>query len=206
MLREPVETLYSLHAQRVLSGNEDIADFAAALAAEADRVQGRRIPRRCQPVQGLFYRRVVDYAPQVRRYFDVLGRDRVRVILYDDLASDPQTMYGGLMEFLQLGSSGRTEFNVHNASKRPRTLVANRLIRKPPTPLRRIAGRLLSMEQKKRLGKWLISHMAVRERRPAMDPELREELRREFAPRVRELETLLGRDLGDWLAPRELNA
>lgn len=201
MLREPVEMLHSLHAQRVFSGNEDVVDFRVALAAERDRVRGGRIPRGCQPVQGLFYRQVVDYVPQVRRYLDVFGRDRVHIILYDDFAFNPEAMYGELMEFLELKGSRRTEFAVYNASKLPRSLVANRLIRKPPPILRRIAGRLLPLEQKRRLGRWLISHMVVRKSRSVLDPELREELRREFAPRVHELETLLGRDLGHWLTP-----
>jgi hypothetical protein len=201
MLREPVEMLYSLHAQRVYTANEDITDFRAALNAEDDRVMGNRIPRKCQVVQGLFYRKVVDYAEQVQRFFDVFGREHVHVIIYDDFKSDPAGVYRDLMTFLELADGVREKFAVHNASKRPRSLLANRLIRKPPAVVSWIANRFLPENPKKKLGRWLIAQTAVREKRPPLDPDLRDELRREFTPQVQKLEELLGRSLGMWRLP-----
>ncbi len=40
MLRNPADAMYSLHGQFLWSCNEDIADFEAALAAQADRRAG----------------------------------------------------------------------------------------------------------------------------------------------------------------------
>jgi sulfotransferase family protein len=198
MLREPVEMLHSLHAQRVYSGNENITDFGAALEAEADRVQGDRIPRQCRVVQGLFYRQVADYAHQVRRFFDVFGREHVHVIIYDDFKTDPASVYRDVMTFLEVDGNGRSEFPVHNASKRPRSLIANRFIRKPSGAVREIARRLLSDDQKRKLGRWLIAHTVVREQRHPLDPRVCDKLRREFAPQVQKLEGLLNRDLSTW--------
>jgi len=46
MLRNPVDMIYSLHSQRLFTGNEDIPDFEEALEAEEDRKRGLRIPSR----------------------------------------------------------------------------------------------------------------------------------------------------------------
>ena len=88
MLREPAEMLYSLYYQFRFDGNEHLPTFEEALAAEDERRAGRRITRQTYLAQGLVYRDTARYTEQVRRYFDVFGRERVHVIIYDDLAAD----------------------------------------------------------------------------------------------------------------------
>ena len=58
MLREPVAMLHSLHLRRIYGGSEDLKSFEEALAAEADRREGRRIPPKARNVKALFYRDV----------------------------------------------------------------------------------------------------------------------------------------------------
>ena len=41
MLRNPVDMIYALHSEFLYGGNDDIREFAQALAAEGDRRQGR---------------------------------------------------------------------------------------------------------------------------------------------------------------------
>lgn len=120
MLRNPVDMMHSLHAQFVGFGNEDILDFEAALAAEEDRKEGRRrqrFPR--YPVQVLHYREVARYAPQVSRYLDAFGRERVHVILYDDLERDPARVFRRTCMFLGVDPSFAPEFRVVNSNCRP---------------------------------------------------------------------------------------
>ena len=50
MLRNPVEQMYSYHSVRLRNATEDL-DFEAALAAEADRREGRRLPRLARNVE-----------------------------------------------------------------------------------------------------------------------------------------------------------
>ncbi len=88
MLRDPVEMLYSLYYTFRWDGNEHLPTFADALAAEDDRRAGRNITRQTYFAPGLVYHDVVRYAEQVRRYFDVFGRDRVKVIIYEDFAAN----------------------------------------------------------------------------------------------------------------------
>ena len=83
-------------------GNEPLPTFEQALAAETDRSGGRRLCRQTYFAQGLAYRRVVRYTEQVRRYFEVFGRERVHVIIYDDFAADVSAAYRQTLDFLGL--------------------------------------------------------------------------------------------------------
>ncbi|MGH7483319.1 MAG: hypothetical protein ACRELV_14290 [Longimicrobiales bacterium] len=62
MLRDPVETMYSLHAQRLVSGAEDIRSFEESFRAQEDRANGKRLPKYAFVVyKGPLYRHVVQY-------------------------------------------------------------------------------------------------------------------------------------------------
>ena len=87
MLRNPVDVMYAQHNQLIFNVIEDIPDFAEALAAEPERRAGRRLPPGPINVENLFYRHSVRFAEQLERYFDVFGRERVHVMLFDDLTS-----------------------------------------------------------------------------------------------------------------------
>ena len=105
MLREPAEMLYSLYYQFRFDGNEHLPTFEEALAAEDERRAGRRISRQAHFAQGLVYRDTARYTEQVRRYFDVFGRERVHVIIYDDLAADVRATYCRTLDFLGVDST-----------------------------------------------------------------------------------------------------
>ena len=53
MLRNPVDLMFSLHSHNIWMTDEDILDFDAAMAAEPDRLDGRRIPPLCNYPAGL---------------------------------------------------------------------------------------------------------------------------------------------------------
>ena len=50
----------------------------------------------------------------------------------------------------------------------------------------------------RRIRKRIRSYNTAKEERTPLSPELREEMRVAFAPEVRKLEELLGRDLSSW--------
>ena len=105
MLREPADMLHSLYYQFRFDGNEHLPTFEAALAAEPERRVGRRVRRQAQFPQGLVYRDTVRYTEQVRRYFDVFGRDRVHVIVYDDFVANVRATYCKTLDFLGVDST-----------------------------------------------------------------------------------------------------
>ena len=119
MLREPVSMMHSLHAQYLSTGDEDVADFTTALGLEAERLAGRRVPRRTLFPRCMAYLDVATLAPQVERYFAAFGRQAVRVVLLDDLVRDTGKVYRGLLEFLGVSTAFTPDLAPRNVG-RPR--------------------------------------------------------------------------------------
>jgi hypothetical protein len=182
MLRNPVDMMHSLHALYRRTGNDDLDDFDATLAAEADRAQGRRLPARCYFPEGLQYTRLARYAEPVARFLRVFGRDRVHVVVFDDLVRDPAGEYRRLLAFLGLPDHP-VELDVDKATE---------LIR--PVVLRQM--RAASPEIRRKLKTGRDAHRGPRSR--PVSPELRARLAAELMPDVAQLSQLLDRDLTHW--------
>ncbi len=195
MLRDPVEQMYSFHSVRRRNATEDL-DFEAALAAEADRGQGRRLPRLARNLKMYQYRAVASYTDQVARYLDAFGRDNVHVIIFDDFVRDPAASYRATLEFLGVDPNFKPDLavvNAHAANISPRLAtfvrdpsVVETLKRFVPRPLHEPIGRLRAA-----LRGWNRKSA----RRAPVDLDLRNRLRGELAPDVARLGELLGRDL-----------
>jgi hypothetical protein len=202
LLRNPVDQMHSQHSEMLFQGEEDIASFGDAIAAEPERKRGALVPPGCQKVFGLFYRDIAHYGEQVERYFSEFGREQVRVVLYDDLVADPAATYRQVLEFLEVDPGHRPEFGVVNANKVVRSARVRDLLRQAPPSVRRL-GRLVVPDERARATLRRRVHVLnTRGRvRPEMDRALRRRLTEEFAPEVHRLESLLDRDLGAWLNP-----
>ncbi len=200
LLRNPVDQMHSQHSEMLFQGDEDIASFERALAAEEARQRGERVPPGCQKVFGLRYRAIARYAEQLERYLAAFGPDRVCTVLYDDLVADPAAAYRGVLEFLGVDPEHRPGFEVVNANKVVRSTQLRRLLRQAPPGLRRL-GRLAVPDEHARAALRRRLHVLnTRGRaRPPMPVELRRRLVEEFTPEIRRLEALLDRDLGAWL-------
>lgn len=201
MLRNPVDVMHAQHSQMVFNAREDIADFAAALAAEDNRRHGRRVPATAIRPEALFYRHSVRFAEQVRRWLDVFGRERVHFIVFDDLVADPRAVWRGLLEFLDVDPAVEVDLAAYNPSRRARSGRLQRVLYNPPGPLRGLMGRLRRVALLHRLRDRAVSANSRRAARDDMHPELRRQLTREMAPQVAELGELIGRDLSAWSRP-----
>ena len=203
MLRSPTEMLYSLYHQFRFDGNEPLPSFEGALDAEEARAAGHGSGRQTYLAQGLAYRQVARYAEQVQRYLEAFGSDHVHIILYDDFAGDVAQVFHETLEFLDLDASlGPREFKVVNGNKSVRHSSLRALMHDPLVRSAAIAIR-----------PWLppslfavLQHIDSRlrrsntrlETRPPLSEAIRCRLQREFAPEVRKLGDLLGRDLSHW--------
>lgn len=105
IFREPVSFLRSFHLQLLEAGIETEHDFAAALALEGERRQGRRIPPGCIAPDRLLYSDHVRYVRQLRGYHELFGRERVLALVYDDFRSDNARIVGEILRFLGVDDS-----------------------------------------------------------------------------------------------------
>jgi hypothetical protein len=198
MLREPVAALHALHSEFVFDGNEDIDDFAEALAAEPDRCAGRRIPDEAHFPAALCYRRTVGYAEQLDRYFAAFGRDQVHVALLDDFVADADAAAQRVLAFLGLQPAEGHRFPHRNPNKRSRSALVRRVLAAPP-PTLRSAVRAVVPAGLRRSAYRRAAAMNVRtSERQHLPERLRAELRAELEDEVIAIERLLGRSLPGW--------
>ena len=197
MLRNPADLLQSLHKENFYNGLEAIADFEEALTTEEDRTCGHATSENgVQFVNAEFYREVVRFTPQVKRYFDVFGRDNVHVVIYDDFRRDTAAAYRETLRFLGVDEDFQPEFAVVNPRKRARV----QQLRNPSSLMRRLGKALAPKPLRRRLWKGISLLNTVYERRKVMDPELRKRLVAQSVPEIRRLSELLDRDFTHWLA------
>lgn len=202
MLRRPDEMLYSLHSQLVYSGEEDLVDFAEALAAEPARASGERIPPsthaglEAPPSECLQYLRLARFAEQVARYQQAFSE--VLVILHDDLKADQAATYSRVLAFLGVDTGFQPDFSVVNPNTNVRSHTARRTIQAlrwgpvrgaVPAPLRGLGRRLMEGLQS------MNTEVA---KRPALDPAIAADIQASLTEDIDALGELIGRDLSHW--------
>lgn len=203
LLRNPADMMYALHSNHVFNDNEIIADFEEALHAIPDRKQGLRISASIKcPVEGLYYYDVAAYATQVQRYLEIFGKEKVKVILFDDLVADTKRTYAGLLQFIEVEEIMPATFTQFNRNKTTRSNLLKQLTVHTPHILKR-AGRWLFPHQsvrRDRLMYWLWKINSKELKRPSMNPALRKLISSKMKEEITALEELLGRDLSHWRA------
>lgn len=198
MLRNPVDMLYALHSQFLFDFNEDIVDFETALNAEEMRKRGEGIPRLAHLIEGLYYRETVKYSEQIERYFDVFGREKVHIILFDDLKSDVLRTYKDTLSFLCVSTSFCPVFRIINRNKAIRSRRLQEFLVAPPPLFVKIASSVIPTDLQGRLMFKLKRMNSYHKKRLPLDPAFRRRLQAEFQAEVSRLSQLLGRDLSSW--------
>jgi hypothetical protein len=195
MLRNPVDMIPSLHAEFVYNGIEPEEDLERALALDAER-ERRGAPPGFPPRS---YRSAASYTEQLRRYFDVFGRERVHVILYDDFSRGTADIYRETCDFLDIDPGFVPEIRIVNPHKQARIRAVRGFLFHPPETFRRVLHAVTSREERSRVGsaikRWNTRFVP---RRPASEPVV-SVLRPLAVRQARELGELLDRDLSAWV-------
>jgi Sulfotransferase family len=199
ILRNPADMMYAQHSQFLTNLNENLPDFADALAAEVERAKGRRIPRHAHLPRGLQYRETARYAEQIERYFSAFGRERVHVLLYDEFCSNTADEVRKVLQFLGVDDSAPLNLKVVNANRSVRSRLLQRIAMAPPTRLEAVYHGL-TPKVTHGVAARAVERLNLREEpRPQMDCALRSRLVDEMASDVRRLSELLDRDLSAWI-------
>ncbi len=209
MVRNPLDMLRSYHLRMLFLLQEDEADFDRAWALEASRKNGENIPGTCLDPRMLFYSEAAKFGVQVERLFELVGRDRSHVIVFDDFKADLLNTYKTLLDFLEVEYDGQTEFERRYASHIYRYRWLQKLLFVPAIRSGQIVKKMQSRTRKynpdgsKQPG--LLKRIGNLNRVPQapapLSPELSDTIRDTLRPDVRRLSELLGRDLEFWLDP-----
>ena len=142
------------------------------------------------------------YHARLERYFALFDRDRIHVILHDDLARDTVATMRDLYAFLGVDPTAATPPSVrHNAAATPRSAVLNRVL----WPAAVAAQRLLPAGRR---GTGLAERALklTYGEPPPVSAAANEQLQERYAEDVRATAALIGRDLTHWGSWRPIQA
>lgn len=201
LLRNPIEMAPSLHEELVFTGREDVADFASAWTLQEVRRHGAHLPRMVWEPKYLQYGDLCSLGAQVERLFGRVPRERVKIILLEDVTRDPGGVYRSVLRFLGVDDDQRQDFTALNQAKSRRWpgLLA---VAWAVTTVKRALG----IEGGLGLWKRLDAVNRVERPRPPLSSDMRQTLEDYFRRDIERLQVLIGRDLGHWLGERPINA
>lgn len=201
LVRNPVDMAYSLHEQMTLHQVEHIFDFAKAWKMGPLRRQGRGASRWLSEPRLLDYQSICCLGEQLERLFGLVSRERILVLLLDDLKKDPRGEYLKLLSFLGVPDDGRTEFEARNPAKRVRWRLFQRALVLAMKG-ERVSKGMLGLKPANSRVFWALNDLnKVPRPRAPLSPELKAQLQEFFAQDVEKLQHLLDRDLSAWLEP-----
>ncbi len=192
ILRNPVDRAYSNFLMLRGEGREPHADFRRALREEERRLRDGWSP-------GWAYTQRGFYADSISIFMEHFPRGQMLFFLYEDLRDSPQQTLDVLFDFLgvrRFTPDTSQRYNVSSVPRwrwlayalRHRTLISRTLRLFLPEPARNAINARL--------------RIAVAQRPPKMDPEMRRTLQDVFAEDIAKTSALIGRDLSHWTADR----
>lgn len=193
LLRDPVERAYSHYLHNVSEGRES-ASFRAALGAERDAPDERR-----RAWKGYFSDGV--YVDTLERWFGSFPRSRFLVALSRELRERREATTRRIFRFLGVHPDADVDTDpcLNRTGERQSRLLGALLSRLPSwLPA---AGRQWVPETLRLRVEQLVRRRSTGSAsdRPSLAPTLERRLRERYAPHVRRLEDVIGRDLSDWL-------
>lgn len=182
ILRDPAERAYSHYLALVAEGlvRSSFADHIDRCERTGERCIGPWYP----------FLEVGLYYEQVRRYLDLFAREQIRIYWYEEAWSSPKQFLADLFRFLGVDPAFEPDFSVRSLERRtPRFAAARYLLKQADLlqPLSRaVPGRLRAAVFRSSPP----PPMAACDRQRLVDY---------YAPDIRRLASLLGRDLDHWL-------
>jgi len=185
LLREPADRAYSAYMLLVRDGRESLS-FEEGLSQEAERRQ-----KGWEPMW--WYKELGLYASQVKRYLEVFGRERVKVLLYEEFYTNPELALRDVFAFLGVREDVVINTSVrYNVAGMPKSRRLHTLLYKLIDNPNSLAKRVKPALAWKAMGRFLLRPV------PKMNPQTYVQLKAYFAEDVAKLQDLLGQDLRCW--------
>ena len=204
-LRHPLEFIESYHRLNLSLLREDEPDLAKAWALQDLRRKGEHLPGSARQPELLLYGELGQFGHYVERLYAIFPRNQVKIFLFDDLRADPQAVYEQTLAFIGVPSDGRQDFPQINANFENRSKLLARLFH-PPQPVYQAFVKFIGlfgpgfMEKISIFYNRLERLNTTRATRTTLDPALRARMLDHFSPDIKQLSSLIGRDLSGWLA------
>lgn len=185
VLRDPVARAWSDYLMSVRLGHAH-ASFREELQRDRARTEHRWGRDILYVENGLYH-------DKVRRYFELFGRDRVLVLLYEELCRDVAASMLRVHRFLGVRPEPVTSLPRLNSARVPRSVALNRMIVR--TGIRELAWNRVPAPLRRALKAAWFSRASI----PVLEDTDREYAATFFRDDVESLAHLLDRDLSGWL-------
>jgi hypothetical protein len=187
LLRAPVSKVFSQYVHQWSDGYEELP-FAEAWEKCPERM--------VSGWSGMFdYQNGGYYAADVKRYFDLFGRDRVLVLLFEEMTADMDTARAQINSFLGV-TLPAGDLPRMNAGGRIRSPFLARVLGNEQ--LRAYVRSVLPLGLRTRISGQM--HNTIGTEKPELSDDMRKKLKAWYAQDTMKLEALLGRTTG-WLSP-----
>lgn len=195
-IRNPIEMVQALHAERVWQGEETVKKFEDAWRLQEARQRGKYIPKTVhKDPERLQYGSYCRLGEQLTRLYAHVSKDRVLVLVLDDIAENPKREYQKVLNFLGIPDDGRDEFPVLNPRKAARSAYLSYVTLRLGD-----IKRALGITRPLGIARWISAVNTRQPRAGRLPDDLRAELHSYFAGDIHLLEQLLQRDFSRWLA------
>jgi hypothetical protein len=189
VLRHPVDRAYSAYMHAMRKGQEPIDDFEEALETERHRVRNG---------WGFLWRyeTLSRYAAPVRRYLEAFDQEQVRIYLFEEFVESPSAVVQDVYDFIGCDPGFEPNTDVqYNASGVPKRRWVEQFLGQRHTA-KEILKPFIPAPLRKRVAVWLRNQNLEK---PELPVDTKRCLTRRFEDDIRELQTLLDRDLHHWL-------
>lgn len=190
VLRDPAERAYSqyMHNRRDL---REPLSFEESIAQEKQRMTDNWHFDFFYVDKGFYYE-------QVKSYMD--NFDKVKVVFYDTLEKNPDKLLGDIYDFLEVPNQGAKEMVKRNQSGEMKVKWFKQIITTRKNPVLNFFRKLMGRDTKKKLRNWVKDKLLrYNLKKTEMNPATRKQLIELYKPDIIKLQSLVDRDLSDWM-------
>ncbi|WP_372997867.1 sulfotransferase family protein [Marinobacter sp.] len=192
LIRNPIEMVQSLHSQQLYNLHETIFDFEQAWYAQfTEERKGHWL---------LQYKKCCETGTQLSRLLTTVDKSRLKVILFDDLKSNPERVFLDVQSFVGIDEFKLLDYSPKNSNKTLRSRAVQEFTKNTPKPLVSIVNVIKKLFGIKRIGLSKVIERAnkVEQSRGGIRGEFKAVLVKEFEEEISKLELIVERDLSHW--------
>jgi hypothetical protein len=193
----------------IKSGSENEKSFIKAWELEKERKKGKCIPLSCPDAKVLFYSEWGKLGTQLKRILNIVPREQIKIILFEDFALNPKKVYQDVLDFLNLPDDGRQEFPRINERRVIKYFIVHRLSKTLSWRLWRPVitvitkgkgiGPIITRKQGVGLLEYIFNKWNSAPADKKIDPEIYGRIVSFYKEEILILEELLKRNLSHWL-------
>lgn len=185
ILRNPIERAYANFLHLIRDGREPVTDFSQALENET-----RRINENWEWFW--HYIQVGYYGEQIKNYTQLFSPEQIKIYLYEDLKSDPLSLFQDIFSFLEVDPSFQPDLTIRpNKSGMPKNKLLHKILTQP-NPLKAALKPLIPAAIRQK-----IQHQNLA--KPNLLPDAKQQLISLYQADILHCQNLINRDLSSWL-------